>query len=355
MLVQPARLSTQGAALFAIGMLALGACDDPTARTDLRPEGPPEVLAVLVMNDPFGLYETATYCKVGDEKRPSLVGTPDFNALQICDTDLNNPAGYREDNPDTPEVEDTFVAAGVEDAAPTFWYSRIMFDELLDPDVEELVEITDADGNGTGQFAGTLANTRPVTLTCGGAEVPYDGYYSPSGNNVTWPLGPSLFIAPLDPSVIPAGSTCEITLRPEVVKDKQGVSTADTGPFSFGLQALAFLGFDAEDEGTLTADAPLLGLFNGFVDPASLTAAEVEILEVADCAATMGTVRAAAITGDDTGTGVLISLAAPPMDLAWVVDTTYRVTFAAGAEVTDLAGATLNVEGETICFTTEAP
>ena len=105
MLVQPARLSTQGAAVFAIGMLALGACDDPTARTDLRPEGPPEVLAVLVMNDSFGLYETATYCKVGDEKRPSLVGTPDFNILQICDADLSLPAGYREDDPATPEVE----------------------------------------------------------------------------------------------------------------------------------------------------------------------------------------------------------------------------------------------------------
>src|SRR5437879_2029667 len=112
---------THGVALAAAGVLAIGGCTDPTQRTDLRPDGPPEVLAVLVMNDAAGqLLESATFCKTGDEKRPGLVGLPDFSSHQICDDDLSKPA---------PEVTD---------ALPEGWYVRIMFDELLNPDVEEL-------------------------------------------------------------------------------------------------------------------------------------------------------------------------------------------------------------------------
>ena len=105
---------TFGVASATLGMLALGACSDPELNTDLRTEGPPEVLAVLVATDAsFMLYETATYCKPGDEFRPTLVGLPDFTTLQVCPED---------GDPDP-----------VVDAYPDGWYIRIMFDELLDP------------------------------------------------------------------------------------------------------------------------------------------------------------------------------------------------------------------------------
>src|ERR1043165_9479169 len=122
MLVHRPRLKTQGAVVTTVAMLAFGACSDPAARTDLRPEGPPDVLAVRVLNDAAGgLIESATYCKPGDEKRPSLVGLPDFTTQQIC-----------------PEaVADTVGALA--DAAPELWYVRIMFDELLDPSIEDLI------------------------------------------------------------------------------------------------------------------------------------------------------------------------------------------------------------------------
>jgi len=142
------------------GALAFGACTDPVQRTDLRPPGPPEVLTVLAMNDQAGgLIETATFCKTNDEKRPGIVGLPDFSTQQVCDDDLSKPADE------------------VTDAVPTSWYARVEFDRLLDPNVEDLIPILDPDTmQPTGTSTGSLAMTQPVTLKCGGVDVPYDGY-----------------------------------------------------------------------------------------------------------------------------------------------------------------------------------
>src|SRR4051812_14844014 len=92
--------ATPLAAIAIGGVLALG-CSDPTATTDLRPEGDPELVAVTVMNDSSdAFFETATFCKTGDDKRPGFVAT--FNGpTQLCDDDLNEPAGVRD--PDTDE------------------------------------------------------------------------------------------------------------------------------------------------------------------------------------------------------------------------------------------------------------
>ena len=99
MFLNPSRRATQGAvAIAAVGAMALTACEDSTARTDLRPEGPPEVLAVLVLNDSVaGLVEAATYCKAGDEKRPVLVGLPDFTTTTLCPEDPNETVPMAED------------------------------------------------------------------------------------------------------------------------------------------------------------------------------------------------------------------------------------------------------------------
>lgn len=241
--------------------IATGACNAPSQRTDLRPEGPPDVLAVLVMNDGAGgLYEKATFCRDGDNKRPSLVGLPDGTTQQVCPDDGSE------------------VRAGVDDALPGGWYVRIMFDELLDPSIEDLTEIIDSEGEPTGTFEGSITRTHPVALRCAGAsgamvDVPYDGYYSPSGNNVTWPLGPSLVIKPTQPSTIPTNATCEVTLN-DAVRDKDQstqVPNDQRGPYAFSVAPIRVVSISPVDGDELDGvDAGMNVVFNTLIDAASL-------------------------------------------------------------------------------------
>jgi hypothetical protein len=227
------------AATLAVMGLGLGACDDPSQNTDLRPEGPPDVLAVLVFTDAVnGVFETATYCKPNDEKRPGLVGVgPLFVTEQICPENLSE------------------NAAPVDNAYPDGWYIRIMFDELLDPDIEALTPVIDEDtGEETGAFTASIAGTHPVKLECknlAGAfvEIDYDGYYSPSGNRITWPLGPSLVIKPSDPELISTNSECQVTINDNVV-DKSGVAVEATqrGPFKFTVAPIKVIAIDPPDD-----------------------------------------------------------------------------------------------------------
>ncbi|MBA3502385.1 MAG: hypothetical protein H0T65_18620 [Deltaproteobacteria bacterium] len=153
------------------------------------------------------------------------------------------------------------------DASPDTFYVRIMFDELLDPSVEDLIPILDDNDLETGTFTGTIANTKPVTLKCTGIDgvlrdVNYDGYYSPSGNSVTWPVGPSLVIKQLGDVIIPTNSMCEVTIK-DFVKDKQGVAVpADQrGPFKFRVSGIKPLVVDPSDDSEVTVDALWFGNF----------------------------------------------------------------------------------------------
>lgn len=238
MFVEPTRGRTKGLALVAAtGALALGACGDPEQNTDLRPEGPPEVLAVLVMTDPVSqIGESATYCAPNDPKRPDSVGLPDFTYVQICDDDPAVPAQQ------------------VTNAYPDGWYIRIMFDELLDPTVEDLIENDDGE-----TFSGTIKRTLPVTLECesvngGFVEVPYDGYYNPAGNRVTWPLGPSLVVKPDEPRAIATGKSCRITIK-DSVTDKSGtaVPAAQRGPYEFKIAPITPVFIDPSHGSDVTA------------------------------------------------------------------------------------------------------
>lgn len=263
----PTRERSKGYAKYALGaaagLFALGACDDPVQNTDLRPEGPPDVLTVLVMTDAVSqLAESATYCKTGDDKRPTTVGLPDFTLSSICDEDSTKPASM------------------VTNAYPDGWYVRIMFDELLDPDVEELIEITDPDtGMGTDTYTGSLANTQPVILECesvngGFVNVPYDGYYSPAGNSVTWPLGPALVIKPDDPTTIATNKMCRVTIK-DSVTDKSGnqVPADQRGPFAFKIAPITPIAIDPADGSEVDALQIYFDnfyvQFNTYVDEAS--------------------------------------------------------------------------------------
>jgi hypothetical protein len=227
-----------GVVAATLGALTLGACTDPAQDTDLRPEGPPDVLAVTVMTDAATqLSEKATFCKLNDEKRPSLVGLPDFTTSQICPEDLSK--GVDE----------------VTSAYPDGWFVRIMFDELLDPSIETLTPILDSDGMETGNFSGSIAASHPVTLQCesvngGMVSVDYDGYYQPAGNRVTWPLGPSLVIKPNNPKLIATNTECTVTINNDVVRDKSGEKVPDNekGPYKFRTAGISVIAIDPSDD-----------------------------------------------------------------------------------------------------------
>src|SRR5262249_29118517 len=138
------------------------------------------------------LPETATYCRAGDVKRPGLVGLPDFTTTEACPETLADPADTN----------------GTAQGVPPVWYARVVFDELLDPNVEEL----GPDPNDPTITIGSIKNTKPVSLKCGGVDVPYDGYYAPNGNKVSWPLGPNIFVTPDDPTSVKTGQSCELTV-----------------------------------------------------------------------------------------------------------------------------------------------
>jgi len=258
-------------------------------------------------------------------------------------------------------------ATEVEDALPANWYARIMFDELLNPSVEDLVD--DLSGDGTSN--GSLLNTQPATLQCAGVAVPYDGYYAPNGNRVTSPLGPSLVIAPLDPDAIPSGSECLVGIKPNKVFDKQGIAVPEdeltgykfkTAPLSLSATAPAAPAVltDATKIPKISKTAPLSLTFNAAIDSASLSLTEVTILTVATCDANPATglpvvPKIAANTKDKKSISIS-DTAAAAME-AWVPGKTYLVTFAADAEVTDKAGAVFalaDAELKPICFSIPA-
>jgi hypothetical protein len=260
---------------------AIGACGPGNQPSALRTSGPPEVLTVdLPAPDPRissgeeapgSLIELAAFCKTqgpedgakgaGDPQRPSEVLTGEQFDLQVCPDDLTQPA------PALTNVD------------PSTWYVRLQFSELLDPSIEDLVPITDANGNPTGQQMGTLANTQPVTLQCQSSmgnnalvDVPYDGYYDPSGDSVSYPLGPSLVIEPADPTLVATGSMCQITLKTNIKnKDGNQVPTDQLGPYTWSIGAAAVTALTPADMAMVDPAAAGADVtFNAAIDPASV-------------------------------------------------------------------------------------
>lgn len=237
-------------------MLFAGCFSDPDLKTALRPDGLPEVLSLVSIDSGGG--EAPLFCKyvgdVLDEKAPGLVQGSEF-----C-----------------PKQKSDFVAAGVD---PLGFSLRIVFDELLDGDA---VETLDCPADEEVCY-GHINTTLPVTLMCGGAAMTYDGYYYPNGNAVSFPVGPSLVVTPDD--VVATGADCTVVIN-DVVKDKSG-NTVATGPelnqFTFTVDALAVTGTDPVDAAdvmdreVIAPDGAVAFFFNALIDPASVTAAEVEI------------------------------------------------------------------------------
>jgi hypothetical protein len=390
--------STVAAAAFAGAVLA--ACSDPDLPTDLRTSGPPNVTVVTVLSDeetaidpnPQGIgriVETATYCRVGDNKRPGLVGLPDIRTIRICPEDLSKPA----------------VANGVAEAVPPSWIVRVVFDKLLDPKVEDLVPVLDSMGIQTstiGSFRGPNM-TQPVTLKCNGIDVSYDGYYVPNGNLQSWPLGPALFVTPTRAIDVPVGASCTVSVK-DTVHNKAGESVpADQRDYTFKLMAMA-LRFSVPDPGdgmpgSMLQDptVPVDFFFNAALkvggtlgtggdtlnlttlDPATVTIKSGPNLNItadnpdgdpdpAVCGGTGATEPAANIRSYLAGTGAATTSLVMELDVGgptatpdtvWAPNTTYLITFAAGATVAPNQGGTPaalpGAADYSLCFHTAAP
>jgi hypothetical protein len=363
--------STVAASAILAGALLVG-CAEPDEPTDLRRDGPPNITAVTVMSDletasdpdPIGIgqiVETATYCRVGDEKRPGIVGLPDIRVVEVCPAKLADPA----------------PGEGVAEAAPPVWFVRIVFDKLLDPSIEELVPDVDANNQPTGKLKGTFKNTQPVVLTCNGADVPYDGYYVPNGNRSSWPLGPALFIQPLDPTKVPTESSCTVSIKDNVHNKAQQSVPAEQRSFRFKIGPMVFRFSDPDPsdgiDGAITRDpktpvdffwtAPLqegtpAGPEPGAVALSTIDPAQIKIFSGPNVGVGPGTpdgnadttvcngggtavdpslVRAY-LAGPDVGTTELILRldlkgGTPAMATAWAPNTTYRITFTPAAKV----------------------
>ena len=381
---------------------ALLGCGDPDLPTDLRTSGPPNVTAVLVMSDvETGIdpdsqkagaldryLETATFCRLKDDKRPRLVGLQDGRTTEVCPDDL------------TLKATDDGVAAG----APPVWFVRIVFDKLLDPNIEDLEPVLDQNGMPTGGVFGTLRNTQPVALRCNGVDIAYDGDYVPNGNKESWPVGPALFIAPLAPTDAPTGASCTVSIK-DSVHNKAGQSVpADQRSYSFTVKPMIFRFSDPApadpNDGsiTLTPTTPIDLFFTAAVTAGatitttkdakktSITLSDLDPATVhlisgpnqgdgsanpAVCQGTGDPVPSALIRsylkGSDATTTALVvrldaggDLAGPTaqMDQVWQPRTTYLLTFADGAAVAPSQGgdpAALPGAGDfSLCFHTTA-
>ena len=321
------RTITRACGLLAILVpLALGAaCSDPELASELDTEGAPEVLEVNVRSetaptDPNGnAIEAATYCRPGDEFAVSVFYCP-----------------LERDSENKPIQGDREVDSPIMDATPIGWHVRVIFAELLDPDVEDLVEVD-------GVITGSLAGTQPFTLRCGGVDIEYDGWYDPTGNFLSYPPGPSLVATPID--FIASGTAdCEIEVGDVIDKDGDAVPSDQRGPYAFGIAALSVQS-DPEDaaEGIDPA-APIVLQFNAPIDLATVA----DRITVNDGTADV-TFTVNFLTDPKTGEVSDESAVVVTPDAPLTAATMYTVTVDAG--IADIAGGPLN-EAVTFTFTT---
>lgn len=267
------RYRTQGLLAAGLGLLLTGCFSDPDLKTGLRPEGAPEVLAVLT-DDPNNGVSFPTFCKyVGgalDPKGPSLV-----QGFQVC-----------------PDAETDFEAAELD---PLLWNIRVMFDELLKGEAVETLLDSEPDAQGNPQpctsnsttCTGHIDTTLPFDLSCGGNAIAYDGYYYPNGNKESNPVGPALVLTPLD--LAPTDTDCTLTIKPEVVKDKDGVSVptgANLNVFTLHVSRLDVVETDpadadaVDDREVVAADGVVTFVFNSLVDDASVSVTDVTLTNI---------------------------------------------------------------------------
>jgi hypothetical protein len=216
----------------------------------------------------------------------------------------------------------------VSDVRPLRWSARVVFKELLDPDIETI------DGVGDGHIEGN----DPFTVTCGDKPVAYEGFYDPSGNHETTPIGPALVISAVAQPAAPAATACRIAINPDKIHDKDGNAAPTDVAFAFTLAPLHARA-SAPEAGATNVDptAVVTVTLNSNVDAATLAG------NVSITAGAVPVPAAASVSQNDPA----IIMIDPGASLA--SGTTYTVTLNTG--VHDTLGAPLS-EAHTFTFTT---
>jgi len=306
------------ASLMPVAVVA--ACGDPELASELDSEGPPDVVEVNVASesadtDPNGnAIEAATYCRPGEEYKVSNF---------YCELER--------DDENKPIPGDRAVDGPILDATPIDWHVRFIFTELLDPSIEELVD-TD------GVISGSIADSQPFVLTCGGEELVYEGWLDTTGNHLSYPPGPSLVVHATE--FIATSSACQVSLAEGVVTDKDGEAVPEDqrGPYDFSIAALA-VGESVPEDGTegVAVDADIEISFNA---PIALGTTNDLIVVAADDVPVPGTLafKTDEKTGEVSNEEIIVFTA--DADLA--AGTEYTITVTDGIE--DAAGGLLEQE-----------
>jgi hypothetical protein len=340
-------------------------CGKEDSKSDLRPEGPPDILQVFVRDG-------AGVSRLAYGEHPDITGTPD-------------------DPPDlVPPLAD--LAGPVEDAVLLGNRIRIVFDELIrGSTVEQFVCACDPLNGGCSTlghtFSGTEVNPEQcsscadnpatpdpenetgkcadadfdgvpddavlqpgiVTITCGVGSVTtseLDGWYTPSGNQQVPTslginaLGPALVISP---PVLPADQDCEVSVATSVT-DKDG-NAVPAAAATFHTEPLVVL--------TESTSPP-----NGATNvPFDVVSVSIPLNSTVDLASLTSTTVTVVVAGETTPVAGALDLE-DPTTILWTAaapltpSTEYEVSVTTG--VTDSFGVNLSA-GHTFTFTTAAP
>lgn len=329
----PAFTRTMGIVVTATSLWLMG-CSDPESNFELKPEGPPEVLTVTVFSESWG-DELATFCSTSEDADLSAYYCAECFRVRT-----------EEECSATDGCQWSGGACGrtavteVSDAMPLYWYVRIVFDELLDPSIEDLVDTNDDGVLDTG----TIENTLPVDLECGGTAIAYGGFYDPSGNWTTYPPGPALVVEAWD--YAPTSSSCTVTIK-DAVKDKDGETVpSDQRAYNFAIAPLAIDGSAPEDlEEGVDPNTEAIIQFNGLIDSATLgTNITMADSSAADVPVTLS------VNADDPSQVIVT-----PNTLPLAENETYTVTITspAASAIADIGGGEMVLSDPvTFSFTT---
>ena len=342
----------------ALGLLAASAplalavaCADPDLKSDLVTEGPPEVTEVNVLSESaiFSYFngslvagEGATFCRVGEQYKVNQLYCP----LER-DSTMKPIPGQREIAP-LADAEPFAQALGMEDVTSQGelpnWHVRFIFDELINSDVEDVIDV------GDGVMYGTIAETQPVTISCNDVDLSYDGFYDPSGDHLSYPPGPALVAQVTD--FIATGSSCQAAIKDGAVSDQDGnsIPSDQLGPYEFQIAPLSIYSTDPADATTgVTADSTVTIELNAPIDLATVAAAITFETDAGDPVAF--TVQNALADPADPAAGTIPNLVelVPNADLD--AGTAYVVTIDSG--IADIAGGALTLDAPmTITFET---
>jgi hypothetical protein len=340
----------------ALGLLAASAplalavaCADPELKSDLVTEGPPEVTEVNVLSesvilaDPtfLRLGEAATFCRTGDYK-VNQVYCPEER-----DSTMKPIFGERATDP-VADVMPYAVALGMEDvvsdgATLPSWHIRFIFDELLDPSVEDIVDLD-------GTTFGSIADTMPVTVTCNDADLTYDGFYDPSGNHLSYPPGPALVVQVTD--FVATGSACSVSINAGSVADKDGndVPSDQQGPYDFSIAALGvYSTAPADTEEGVDPTGNITIELNAPINLATVEAAVTLEDEAGD--PVPFTVQNAPVDPADPAAGTIPNLVELVPNAPLDANAAYTLTIDSG--IADIAGGELALDApQVVTFTT---